>query len=741
MPGTPLRLQRTEPGFERPVTLASLEPRPGDREKPKEGPDSHRRAGASYVVGPEKPGVEALVAELRRPACSVSPEVAVLVAGMEALERASAIYRQHAKSRSPEVLPEVEGAITGLLESVERLESRLACQSGAAREHVEAQLGASRAVLKKLEGLRETVHAASADLLPVIQDQLRALGLTGAPELADEEEMQGVLDRVGRAHGVSAPRLQEGRERIEAFFAEVAEVRADRKGEASHRLEVARAEDEARLAGVDGDVGKVRALLATGTLEALERARIAAAFIEAAAATEKPGPALDLLAELDPDARAALAQGEPAVLRTLLLKTSMAALPAGSVRTGALAEALAPKDSEGQRRLLEAFGTPGGKALLLDRNISPTARLFALEAVVSGTASEVSAGPKPWTNPAWLNRYAEQRFAVFEERPQSGRLEGTHLENFLGAAFGRPVRTDLSSDAAALDAAIAAGRYDLFRGDPAVSTVAAAVRAAAMEMGGGDPRLEPIPILFSTDDSGPVEMLIFRVYGPNGNSRIVDPDGRIYPSEEAWRKETSLPAGTVTYPAASGYLTERTPAHPWQAAIDTTVTIAGVIGSGILIFGSGGTATPLVSAAWGLTLGSAGYGAASAAASLEDRHRHGQTLSLADPDARAAWLSLAAGGLPAAGAGVAKGGRVLALSKDVVARTQGAVNAATIQRRAPCLQTTRSSSCSRYWSAKSDGPERAPGRKPSTTGFSLPTAGSTGMVLRLAHEESSYPTA
>ena len=180
--------------------------------------------------------------------------------------------------------------------------------------------------------------------------------------------------------------------------------------------------------------------------------------------------------------------------------------------------------------------------------------------------------------------------------------------------------------------------------------------------------------------------------GANGQERFVDNIGRVYDSFDKWRTENKLPPGKMTYPAG-GHVgmpgedrlkTDSTPEvsdtfweHVGDVA-DVAALAGGVVASGVILVGSGGTATPLVAGAWGVALGSAGYTGIKAGVELYDRHTHGQTLSLADSDARAAWLSLGGAGLTVAGAGVMRGATTLATQGSrfapAAARAAGILN-------------------------------------------------------------------
>jgi hypothetical protein len=142
---------------------------------------------------------------------------------------------------------------------------------------------------------------------------------------------------------------------------------------------------------------------------------------------------------------------------------------------------------------------------------------------------------------------------------------------------------------------------------------------------------------------------------------FVDNEGRQYRDFDAWRTENRLPPGQFTFPA-DGHLNEGeagraltvTAATPrtvdtvqeWALqAGDTVALVGGLVVAAAAVVGSGGTLLPVTAAAL------AGWGAMRSGGSLVDRVQHGQTLSLADPEARAEWLNLGASGLTLAALG------------------------------------------------------------------------------------------
>lgn len=179
---------------------------------------------------------------------------------------------------------------------------------------------------------------------------------------------------------------------------------------------------------------------------------------------------------------------------------------------------------------------------------------------------------------------------------------------------------------------------------------------------GGNASLTVIPISVSIANSGAFDVPLFRVRGDQGE-RYLDDSGRTYTSFNQWKTDNVLPPGVMTYPvdgeprpegpprteSANTPLTVDTLAERARDLGDTVAMVGGFAVGAAAIFGTGGLATPLVAGAAAVL---AGYGAGRSGSALLDRAEHAESLSLANAEARSAWLGLAAGtaGLGALGA-------------------------------------------------------------------------------------------
>ncbi len=173
----------------------------------------------------------------------------------------------------------------------------------------------------------------------------------------------------------------------------------------------------------------------------------------------------------------------------------------------------------------------------------------------------------------------------------------------------------------------------------------------------------PLPVVVTTEQ-GSFTVPLFRVRGEKGE-RYFDDSGRTYDTFAQWKSSNVLPAGKMTYPVngalsvdAAGQprtesgntpLTVDTLLERARDFGDTAALVGGLVVGAAAIIGTGGVATPLVAAA-AATL--AGYGAGRGASTLIDRQVHSESMSLANSEARSAWLGFAAGsaGLGALGA-------------------------------------------------------------------------------------------
>lgn len=236
-------------------------------------------------------------------------------------------------------------------------------------------------------------------------------------------------------------------------------------------------------------------------------------------------------------------------------------------------------------------------------------------------------------------------------------LHGTDLQNYVGVAMGL---------APNVLPARGAGNQLLYQGEAlqVIGTVSDAIRAA----GGTQPQVRAVPVYLRVADDKMAKTTIFRVQGRDGGERIVDNVGRTYESLQKWKQGNQLGAVDVFLPQG-GRLQGRDGQVVLEAfnnrRFDNTalpvlrggVAILGA-GAGVAVMlGSGGAAAPLVMA------GGAVLSVVDSGATLADRARHGQTLALTDPQARAAWLDLGAGLLGAGAIGT--GSKVLARASDL----------------------------------------------------------------------------
>lgn len=427
--------------------------------------------------------------------------------------------------------------------------------------------------------------------------------------------------------------------------------------------------------------------LARAVVGALDAPSLAAMGPQQASAlagyVAKSEPA-DLAASLGSVSRLTASPARDALIRTVFLKTDAGAYDGEPGLATAMGQAFARTQTSDTTRIGElgasyarTLGTDEGRALLADPNVNPGARLWAMGQVAADPAriaGLIAGHDKPWEAPGLVELYAVPRTEQFATARGDGAVAlngGTDFANFVGAGLGAPMRTDLPTDEASLQTAqanAATGGYDFYAGVDAVQKPADGIRAAQAQMGGGDVSVGVLPIQFSAQASGPVELQLYRVEGTGGQSRYVDNIGRVYSDFNAWRTQNELPPGQMTYPVG-GHLgspgatqleTSNTPNVSdsfWEHArdvADVAALVGGVVASGVIIIGSGGTATPLIAGAWTVALGSAAYTGARAAGDLIDRAQHEQSLALTDPEARAAWISLGASGLTVAGAGVTR---------------------------------------------------------------------------------------
>lgn len=362
----------------------------------------------------------------------------------------------------------------------------------------------------------------------------------------------------------------------------------------------------------------------------------------------------------------------------------------------------AQRDAE-TRRLDGILGTHQGQVLLFgggnDGKIGLEGRVGALATVRADrsiTADTLKQTEDPWTNPAIVGPQAQDNAKQYltgrGDDPQT--LQGTDLDNTIGYAMGFPPA--VPKDAEGAQAKAAQGQFSYFADGPGkdpVGKVVAQIRA----VGGDNPQVTVLPIQYSSNASGPVQLPLFRVHTASGD-KFVDNTGRSYQDFADWKANNELPPGDVTYPT-DGHLTlkadgtvdlshgntPKTVDTTWEevkGVLDTVALVGGIIAGGALIIGTGGTATPILV---GIGVAAGGWGAYQTGAELIDRSQHGQSINpFTDGDARMLWLGLVANGTGIAAFASAgaltrlagAGARLSPAAARVVGTTQAVANTA-----------------------------------------------------------------
>ena len=410
-------------------------------------------------------------------------------------------------------------------------------------------------------------------------------------------------------------------------------------------------------------------------------------------------------------------------------------VPPGTLRDldaqGALATALTdhwyPDDPERAaseaERLEDILHTRQGREYLLNPNVSPLERLENLGRVAENEdwdAELFEARDSVYDNPDILFEAAFPTLAQYREAlgddPQA--YAGTDLENAIGVAMGEPPSFDSTLTEAEqrdFEEAIGAGQQSMFVELPELSEAdrermtaeeieayefsreisegtqerVDLVAERIREVGGDTPEVTAMPIFYSHESTGTVQFSLFRVVDEEDPSveRFVDHQGRIYEDFDHWKTTNKLPPGSVVFPTdghVGNELTRRnTPETPdtfrerAEQVINTASLVGGVVAGGILIAGSGGLATPVVVGAGTVVAGAGAWQAYRGYETIQDRRAHGESISLADPAARAAWLDVGAGAatvLSLGATGVA--GRLAGPVVQGAATAPGAANSA-----------------------------------------------------------------
>ena len=331
---------------------------------------------------------------------------------------------------------------------------------------------------------------------------------------------------------------------------------------------------------------------------------------------------------------------------------------AGAVTPGVIAEALAnvrrPGDSAADtaardlmaRNIETALSRSGGNQLLFGAEIDPGLRVWALDQIAGAdralTRDELSGG---WESAFISRQYAQAATAQYQARGTDPQvLNGEALRNTVGMALGLTpdqLPAELSEDwlATGLD-------NQMFGENDMLDAVADRIASIGDEV-------TIVPVTLTSEREGAAVVPVFRVVDrETGDVRFVDHRGDRYRDFEHWQEDNTLPSGRMTYAEgldlASDRLThENTPgvidsfSEYFGAGLQAVAIGASLVGAGMLIVGSGGTATPLV-----LMAGGGVIMAGSDALALQDMAARGRDITdLSDPEVRSRVLGVAAGAL------------------------------------------------------------------------------------------------
>lgn len=319
-------------------------------------------------------------------------------------------------------------------------------------------------------------------------------------------------------------------------------------------------------------------------------------------------------------------------------------------------------------RLTGILNTGQGRTLLAASETIPLeTRVNALAHIRmdrSITAETLRRTDDPWTNPAIVRPAAQAIAQQFLTRrgdaPQ--RLAGSDLDNIVGFAMGLPPTAPEGVDPRVAEAGAARGELSYYGSGEHAATVRAVTDQIRAIAGADAPNVAVLPVVYSSRETGPVQLPLFRVADPSGAERFVDNTGRRYESFQDWRENNKLPSGHMTYPedghlradanGAARLVDGATPetvdtfGEHVASALDAAALVGGIVAGGVLIVGSGGLATPIVIGAGAVAAGAGAWGAYRSGDALVDRSQHGQSINpLEDAQARNLWLNLGANAL------------------------------------------------------------------------------------------------
>jgi hypothetical protein len=270
----------------------------------------------------------------------------------------------------------------------------------------------------------------------------------------------------------------------------------------------------------------------------------------------------------------------------------------------ALARGLFPQDPQRQQQEAQRIGdllsSPAGRSLLTPPNavlgedkVGPERRAQALAVVLQ--TPEITAGRlmrdgfDPWASPLIAvpiaQDSADRALAASRQTPEAAadrlgggsgvgipeELRGAQLDNRVGRAMNLPpegISADTPPDKLKqLKDAAARGEHSFYTTGDNAETVRK-ITATIRELGGDTARVTVLPIQYSSRQTGPVQLPLFRVEGKDGKTWFVDNLGARYDSFGKWTDKNQLPPGNVTYPKGG----ELKPGPDGKVALDSRNT-------------------------------------------------------------------------------------------------------------------------------------------------------------------------
>lgn len=331
------------------------------------------------------------------------------------------------------------------------------------------------------------------------------------------------------------------------------------------------------------------------------------------------------------------------------------------------------------------YGKPGSgvppQALAQAREVLLNHPEITAETLRNPPQPSIRGGKNPWfvssawCNPAVIAPIARANAASITSDAPMPMGPGKNVDNFVGRAMNAEFKLPSGLTEEQVESGLAAGTVSYYaagRDAESIDRISGKIR----EIGGDNPEVTLVPVTYSSDASGAVQLPLFRVRTAEGD-KFVDNRGAAYDNFDHWRTANKLPPGVVFYPEGghngAELVSQYTPKTPDTAgekvatAFDYAALAGGTIAGVAIVVGTGGAALAVVGT------GAAIWGVARGGQELWERHDVGLSINpFADGEARSVWLGLAAN---ATGVGAfASEMKLLQLAKSGRALSQGAAS-------------------------------------------------------------------